>query len=85
MGRAIKAADTSTYAGRVSDSLRKLRTARKWSVKELQAKLARQGVEVPASSLYAYERGEISVPFELIPAVAGAFGYKTAAGWLPDE
>lgn len=81
--------DTSTYAARVSLALEQQRVKRGWTVEDLQTALKAAGVSVPMSSLYAYEVGKankgVDVPVNLYPAIAQAFGYKSAAGWLPAE
>jgi len=81
--RPRKKVDTSTYPGRVAQSLHELRTSKKWTVGDLQQRLADEGCELSQQSLYAYENGDREVPLEIIPVVATIFGYKTATGWLP--
>lgn len=76
------------YGGRVSDRLRELRIRCGWSVEQLRVALAAHGHSVPASTIYAYERGRrrggIDLPWSLVPAVASVYGYKQPRGWLPD-
>ena len=81
--------DLTTYAGRVAARLRYLRERRNWTIADVQEMLADEGHQVPVSTLYAYERGKsgggVDLPYHLIPVFAGLFGFKTAAGWLPDK
>lgn len=80
----------SNYADRVAARLAALRRQRAWTMEQLQAALAQTlGRPLPKSTLYAYERGKngggVDLPLPLIPMIAAVFGYKTAAGWLPEE
>ena len=88
MVRPKRKPDLSTYAGRVAARLRELRESKGWSIADVQQRLARRRHKIPASTLYAYERGKagkgIDLPVDLIPVVAALYGYQTAAGWLPD-
>ena len=83
------AADRSTYAARVAAALGRLRQNRGWSIEDLQASLAQNGHQAGSSTLYAYERGKagggVDLPLSAVPAIAAAYGYRTAHGWLPDE
>lgn len=87
--RPPRSADETTYPGRVSAKLRALREQRGWSVEQLQAALALHDAAIEIHTLYAYERGKarggVDLPLRYIPAVAKAFGFKTANGWLPAE
>jgi hypothetical protein len=81
--------DTSTYSARVAQTLAELRERHCGSVEELQRHLAEHGHEVSKATLYAYERGRANggsdVPLDLLPALAAAFNFKTATGWLPSQ
>ena len=88
--RPRKDRDLSTYSARVSHALEQARKKRHWSVEDLQKAIkSAGGPEVPESTLYAYELGKankgVDVPLNLLPAISKAFGYKSAAGWLPVE
>ena len=88
--RPRKDRDIKTYSARVSLALEQARVKRSWTVEDLQTAIkAAGGPEVPISTLYAYELGKankgVDVPMNLFPAIAKAFGYKSAAGWLPTE
>jgi ribosome-binding protein aMBF1 (putative translation factor) len=88
--RPRKDRDLKTYSARVSHALESARVKRGWTVEDLQTAIkAAGGPEVPISTLYAYELGKankgVDVPMNLFPAIARAFGYKSAAGWLPTE
>jgi len=89
MPRAKRPPETATYAGRVAAALAALRAERGWSIEEFQQRLARLGVGVPVSTLYAYERGKgasgVELPLDLVPTIARVYGYRTAHGWLPGE
>jgi transcriptional regulator with XRE-family HTH domain len=89
MGRPPGILEAATYAARVSARLRELRTARGLSVQELSGRLARLGRRVPLATLYAYERGKdaggVDLPLELIPLIAEAYGFSSAADWLPES
>ena len=81
-------ADEDTYEGRVCARLKELRVSRGWTMEELRERLAAIGVNVPASTLYSYERGSarsggVDIPVRLFPAIARVYGYTTAGGWLP--
>lgn len=81
-------ADDSTYEGRVCARLKELRVSRGWTMEELRERLAAIGVDIPASTLYSYERGSarsggVDIPIRLLPAIAKVYHYTTAGGWLP--
>ena len=88
MAQRLRDPDTSTYGGRVAARLRQLRLARGWSVAEICDRLGGlAGEPVKADTYRTYEKGTraggADLPVRLIPAVARAFGYATAHGWLP--
>lgn len=89
MSRNKRIPNTSTYPGRVASRLTELRLKAGWSIEDVKARLSAMGVEIPASTLYAYERGKdgggADLPLSLVPTFAKLFGYAAANGWLPSE
>lgn len=89
VGRGRKDPDESLYSGRIASRLRKLREETGKSVDEMATAISMQAVAaglepVTAKRLYAYECGDRTVPPDLYPAIASAFG-KSVRGFLPAE
>jgi transcriptional regulator with XRE-family HTH domain len=80
MPRPRREADLSTYQGRVAARLTELMEKRGWSTQQVADML---GIE--AQTYRTYLRGDRAIPIDLFPAIAQAFGYTTAHGWLPES
>lgn len=76
-GRQRKSIDTSGYSGRLAQHLRSLVESKGLSIEEFADKC-----DLPASSVYAYLRGERGIPADTYPAMAKALGV-TAEEFLP--
>lgn len=76
-GRQRKEIDTTGYSGRLAHHLRGLVETKGLSIEEVATK-----ADLPASSVYAYLRGERGIPADVYPAMAKALGV-TAAEFLP--
>lgn len=79
VGRKQKTPDVAVYSGRVAVRLRSLREERNWSVEKLAAKL-----KLPVQTIYNYEQGKRTIPPDLYPDLADAFGLSVR-GFLPAE
>src|SRR4051812_15697232 len=76
-GRARNPVDASKYSGRLALHVQALREAKGLTVEALAKKL-----EVPLSTMYAYEGGLRGIPADLYPALAKALGV-TEGEFLP--
>ena len=68
-GRARNPVDTSKYSGKLALHVQALREAKGLTVDDLAKKL-----DVPRSTMYAYEGGVRGIPADLYPALAKALG-----------
>lgn len=85
MGRPRKAEpDLSTFAGRIAARLVRLRTKAGLNVDEAIAKIAAHKYAVTRNTIYRWERAEVSIPCDALPAIAAAYGVSVRSV-LPSE
>ncbi len=67
--------DTSTYSGRVSARIRKLRELRGWTVADLADKINHRTTKSLANStIHGWDNGSRKVDPDFYPIIAAAFG-----------
>jgi transcriptional regulator with XRE-family HTH domain len=84
---AKKEVDESTYSGRIAARLRKLRTDRGWTVKDLRERLNRnlpKDKRIGASTLHCWDAADRKIDPDYYPAIAHVFG-MTVRAFLPTE
>jgi transcriptional regulator with XRE-family HTH domain len=84
---AKKDVDESTYSGRIAARLRKLRTDKGWTVKDLRERLNRTlpaSMRLKPSTLHGWDAGDRKVDPDYYPALAAVFGLSVRA-FLPTE
>jgi transcriptional regulator with XRE-family HTH domain len=74
MSPAPKPIDESRYGGRFAANLRRLRIKAGLTGKQLSAAITAQGFQIEWRTLYGWEAGERTPPFDALPALAAALG-----------
>lgn len=83
--RSEKEPDTTTYSGRVAARIRMLRKRAGMTREQFHAALAKHGLTVALSNVYAWENGNKGVNPDHYPAIAKALGCKSTRSLLPEN
>ena len=84
VNRPHKTPDTSTYAGRLAERIRKLRERAGLSIGDAAKRITKAGYSISASGVYKWENGQAVIPATAFLSVASAYGCKPR-NLIPNE